>query len=664
MALFQSGCIGMFLFFLHSAVFAGDEFAAPEALVNDANSQLFEEIPSVYSASKYEQKTTKAPASISIVTADEIKKWGYRTFGDIVASLKGFYNTSDRTNGFVGTRGFGLAADYNTRLLLLIDGHRFNNNILESFDTSEGFPVDIDVIERIEVVRGPSSSLYGSSAFFGVVNVITKRGRDQQGFNVKGSYGNNDAYKTSVSHGERFNNGLETFVSGSFFNSQGNQQLYYPEFDNPASNNGMSVNHDEELAKKLLGKMTFGDFSFQGLYVNRKKDIPTASYLTAFNADENVKNESSFLELKYDHIFTNQLNVQSRISYNNFRETGDYPYLQTGGGLVVNKDLFRGQWWRYELEASKLVWQDHRLTAGGQYQVNFDQFLTNYDKQTYIKSAVSTDQWALFIQDDYAISDALTFSAGLRYDYFSVFGDTLNPRLGLIYNPWQTSSIKLLYGTAFRAPSQSELNYNDAGISTLPSGGLKPEQLETVEFILEHQFNSHLRAELNLFHSDITDVISLNPVNDDLVQNQNSGNVESNGLEIQLEDNWENGFQSRISYSWQGTQSKENSQRLTNSPEHMVKLNLITPLWTDKLFLGFETQYMSQRKTVSGGHVDDYVLSNITLFTQKWLPGVELSSSVYNLFDQRYYDPGSSEHQQNVIQQDGLTFRVKASVDF
>lgn len=210
---------------LQTQASAEDEFSEPDLLLTTEDDLLFQEIPSVYSASKYEQKVTKAPDSISIVTADEIKKYGYRTFGDILASLKGFYNTNDRNYGFAGARGFGLPSDFNTRLLLLIDGHRFNDNIYDSFDTSNGFPVDIDMIERVEIVRGPSSSLYGTSAFFGVINIITRRGRDQEGVNVTASYGSFDTYKTRVSYGDRFSNGVEMFLTGTFYDSQGNNSL-------------------------------------------------------------------------------------------------------------------------------------------------------------------------------------------------------------------------------------------------------------------------------------------------------------------------------------------------------------------------------------------------------------------------------------------------------
>lgn len=635
--------------------------------VSDTNSELFQDIPSVYSASKYEQKVTKAPASISIVTADEIKKYGYRTFRQILSSLRGFYNTNDRAYGFAGARGFGLPSDYNSRLLLLIDGHRYNDSMFDAFDTSEGFPVDIDVIERIEVVRGPSSSLYGTSAVFGVINIITKRGRDQHGFNIKSSYGSNDTHKTSLSAGKRFDNGVEAFATGSFYDSQGFNRLYYQEFDDSSTNNGLSIGNDGERDRKLMGKISFGDFSFQGLHLNRQKDIPTASFGGKFNSHgQTFRDQATFFELKYDHVFENQLSVQSRLSYNNYRFKGSLPTENTDYTSFVNSE-----WWRFEVEASKMLWNDHHITVGGQFQDNARQYQTFYSPEGGIASNVSTYQWALFIQDDYAITDELSFNAGVRYDYYSIFGSTVNPRVGLIYSPWQTTTFKLLYGEAFRAPNQNELNNNIPG-SVVANNKLQPEQLDTLEFIVEHYFTGQLRAEFNVFHTYLTDNITLTvPHGQNIATYQNNRDVESLGVETQIEHSWGDGFQGRLSYSWQDTINEKTGEPLSNSPEHMFKMNFIAPLWLDKVFLGFETQFMSSRKIPSGvairkkgGRVDDYVISNLTVYTQNWIKGLELSAGAYNLFDERYFDPASTDHTQNYIQQDGLTFRVKASLDF
>jgi outer membrane receptor for ferrienterochelin and colicins len=666
------------IFPLQEPGFAQDDISAPEALAKKGDDFLFQDIPSVYTASKYEQKVSKAPASISIVTADEIKKWGYRNFGDIMASLKGFYSTNDRNYGYVGARGFGLPSDYNSRLLLLVDGHRYNDNIFESFYTDEGFPVDVDMIERVEVVRGPSSSLYGTNAFFGVINVITKRGRDQEGANIRTSYGTFNATKTSVSAGKRFNNGIEAFLSGSFYNSDGNDHFFSKEFVDPAANNGFPTNggfynnNDGEQSKRLLGKLTYGDFTFEGLYVNRKKNLPTAPFETLFNSpNTNTVDQAYFYELKYDHTFENQLNVQSRISYNYYDYTGLYPFVDTGNVLNGN-DFVRGQWWRGSLEATKIFWDDHKVTFGGEFQHDYDQFQTNFNQlgNSVLDTKLSNTgsyRWALYTQDEFSITDNLTFNAGVRYDFFSIFGDTINPRLGLIYNPWKATTLKLLYGTAFRAPTQFEIHSLLAGLTF--NENLRPEQLETTEFIVEHYFNEHLRGEFNLFHTKVDHIIAQVPVSNDLSQNQNVDNVSSNGLELQLEDSWSNGFQARLSYSWQDTEYVSKDTRLPNSPEHMVKLNLIAPLWKDKVFLGFENRYMSGRKVqpkIDGtlGKVGDNVISNLTIFTRNWVKGLELSAGAYNLFDESYFDPGSTDHTQIGIQQDGLTFRTKASLNF
>lgn len=660
----------IFVISAQQTIVVADEHLITELSHSEVSAPLFQDIPSVYSASKYEQKVTKAPASISIVTADEIKKYGYRTFGQILSSLRGFYNTTDRAYGYAGARGFGLPSDYNSRLLLLIDGHRFNDSMFDAFDTSEGFPVDVDIIERIEVVRGPSSSLYGTSAVFGVINIITKRGRDQHGANVKYSYGTNDTHKVSASYGNRFQNGLETFLTGTFYDSEGYDTLYYREFDQHvpghdlrATNNGLSIDSDGERNKKLMLKAAFGDFSFQGLHVNRNKDIPTASFGLPFNSQaQTFADQASFFELKYDHTFENQLNIQSRLSYNNYRFKGT---------SSVFTSFVDSAWWRYELEARKLLWNSHHITVGGQYQDNFRQYQSVFTPQFQLSSPSNqnTYQWAVFIQDDYTVTDEISLNAGLRYDFYSIFGSTINPRVGLIYAPWQSTTFKLLYGEAFRAPNQNEL-YNNPG-TVVANPELKPEKLDTIEFIIEHYFTQQLRAELNVFHTNINDNITLTDIGNGRAKYQNNRNVESTGVEVQLENSWGDGFQGRLSYAWQDTVNEKTGERLTNSPEHMIKLNLIAPLWKDKVFLGFETQFMSSRKTPLkpinfnlGGRVGDHVISNLTIFTQNWVKGLELSTGVYNLFDQRYFDPASADHVQNAIQQDGIQYRVKASLDF
>ena len=142
------------------------------------------------------------------------------------------------------------------------------------------FPLDVDLIERLEIIRGSSSSLYGSSAFFGVINVITK---DLKGLEVTGSVGSFGTGEGRLSYGQTFGNGLDVMLSGSGYDSRGHKRLYFKEFDAPETNNGIAENADSDESKKFFGKMKFADFTLQGMYGERDKAIPTASFETVFN---------------------------------------------------------------------------------------------------------------------------------------------------------------------------------------------------------------------------------------------------------------------------------------------------------------------------------------------------------------------------------------------
>ncbi|RDH89571.1 MAG: hypothetical protein DIZ77_04645 [endosymbiont of Seepiophila jonesi] len=296
--------------FFAGQVIAETEFADLESSLDDEE-LLFGDIPSVFSASKYEQKVTEAPARISIVTADEIQRYGHRTLMDVLNTLPGFQTSYDRNYSYTGARGFGVPGDFNTRILMLVDGHRINENIFDGVVPDRGFVVDIDLIDRVEVVRGPASSLYGSSAFFGVINVITKRGRDLQGAEVSVATGSQESYQGRISYGERFDNGFEMLLSASGYDSEGDDRLYYPEFDDPASNNGIAENVDDANNRNLYAKLSYGDFTLSGVYEEYEKGVPTASYETLFNDSRTRTWEGRvYLDLKYQLTWSTIL-VQS-----------------------------------------------------------------------------------------------------------------------------------------------------------------------------------------------------------------------------------------------------------------------------------------------------------------------------------------------------------------
>ena len=632
---------------------------------------VFQEIPSVYGASKFEQKVTEAPSFVTLVTAEEIRSHGYRTLAEILQSVTGFFVTYDRNYNYLGVRGFNRPGDFNTRVLLLVDGHRLNDNLYDQAGLGTESLVDVDLIDRVEVIRGPSSSLYGTNAFFGVINVVTKRGRDIRGLEVSAEGGSWSSYKARGTYGEKFSSGVEMLVSGSFFHSEGQDHLYFSEFDDPATNNGNTHKADDDQYPSFFGKLSYRGLTLQGGFVSREKGIPTASYGTYFPTNETRStDEHGYASLKYEYQLSQQVDLEGRIYYDRFYYQGDYLYdysTTSVPDLVLNRDRSTGEWWGAELKVGARVFEAHNVAAGLEYRDNFRQDLWNADtapRFTYLDHEGSTQNWAIFSQDEFSISENLILNAGIRYDNYESFGGTVSPRVALIRN-FERTSIKALYGKAFRAPSAYERFYVGTGFKSNPS--LDPENIATYELVLEHSLTDHLRATVGGYFYRIDDLVSLvTDPSDGMLVFQNAGNTEAKGLELQLEMHGRDalGVSGRLGYALQQAKDRNSGRRLTNSPTHLLNFNAVVPVFDDKLFAGLEVIYMSERATLSGGDTGSYSVTNLTLFSTNLFKRLEVSASVRNVLDKTYSDPGSGEHVQDAIEQDGRSFWLKIKYGF
>ncbi len=627
---------------------------------------LFMEIPIVVTASRMGQPVTEAPSSVTVITANEIKKYGYRTFVDILRSIKGFYVSYDRNYHYIGVRGFSRPGDINTRILFLVDGHRVNDNIFETAPIGTESIIDVDLIDRVEVTRGPGSSLYGSNAFFGVINVITKDGSDFKGAEVSAEAASYDTFKGRLSYGDTFKNGVEMILSGSYYDSKG-QDLYYKEFDDPDTNNGIAKDSDDDQYKNIFAKLLFGDFTLLGTYVTREKGIPTASYETEFNDSRTrTMDERSFLDLKYEHNFERLMDVTVRLYYDEYKYFGDYTWDYSEDEepyLVVNKDTAVGKWWGTDLMLARELLEKHKLLVGAEYRNNFTQDQKNFDEEVYLDDRRDSRNWAIYMQDEYSISEGLLLNIGVRHDHYETFGGSTNPRLALIYSPLEKTTLKIIYGEAFRAPNVYELYYDD-GETQKANPDLGPETIRTYEIILEQYVGNHIRASVGGFYYEAKDLLNLETdPEDDILVYKNVDSVDARGLELELEGKW-NALEGRLSYTFQEAENRQTGSILTNSPKHLAKLNLIVPFFGEKLFASPEVQYMSRRKTLGGDYTDDFMVANLTIFSQSIVKGLDVSASIYNLFDDKYADPASEEHSQDTIEQDGRNFRLKFTYKF
>ena len=641
----------------------------PSALAQhtDLSEKSLEELMNitVTTASKHEQLATEAPASVTVITREEIKKYGYRTLGDVLRSVRGFYVTYDRNYTYLGVRGFGPPGDYNTRILLLIDGHRMNENIYDSLMAGTEFQLDVDLIQRIEVIRGPASSLYGSNALFGVINLITRRGGEVKGVETSLNAGSFGTFAGRATYGENFG-GIDLLVSGTINDSRGHGNLFFPEFNFPETNNGMAVRADDDRFTDWFGTVSWQGWKLQGLYTYREKGIPTASFGTVFNDRRNrTMDGRRYIDLSYEHTFNGKWQFSARGYYDNSRYDGAYIFAANSLGepaRTLNIDAARGQWWGGELKLSRQVLRKHRFTAGGEFRSNLEQWQANYDVvpfYSYLDDHRSSRDWGAYLQDEFSIRRDLILNAGIRFDRYGRFDGTVNPRLALIYQRSANTTAKLLYGTAFRVPNTFEMYYYAPDYSNNP-WGLKPEKIRSTEAVVERRFARHFAISVSGYYNWIKDMVAEQP--DPVTGNvmyRNLDDISGRGLEFEVSGKLHGGWEGRASYALQETMHDRSAQPLTNSPKHLGKLNLSIPLVKDDIFAGVEGQYTSRRRTVHDTWVGGFPIVNVTLFSSRLLKPFEISGSLYNVFDKRYADPVSDSLVEDAIAQDGRNFRVK-----
>jgi len=648
-------------------------FAAEKELLalSSLDQLLNTEVTTVTSASKYQQDISDAPASVTIITSDDILKAGYRNLAEVLNSVRGFYTLYNRNYHFVGMRGFSPLGDYNTRMLLLVDGYRLNDAVYEQASLGTDFPVDLDLIDRIEIIRGPGSSLYGTNAFMVVINVITKEGKQLHGGELATSGGSYNAWTGRVTGGGKTANGIDLLVSSSYRDSVGKQRLRFPEY--AATNGGIAQGLDGENSGDLLAKASWKDISFIVLHQTRDKTVPTAPYEAIFNDPASKTSDRHTLAgiLYNRHGGFADLNL--RLSYNRYEYDGDYP-LDYSGVRILNRDTVVGEWVASDLFASKNI-GNHLLTAGMEHRWQFNRQQRNFDvvpaPYVYLDDNHRSLVQGYYLQDEYHILPRLILNAGVRVDSYDSFGTTANPRAALIWKPYDNTVLRLGYGEAFRAPNAYELYYAD-GSTAKANPGLKPEKLRSFEVRWDQFIGNNIQTTVTGFYTRISDLlVQTTDSSDGMMVFSNKSNIESKGVELQLEGKWENGVSGRLSYSYQDARNIDTNQTLENAPRTVAKAALTVPLlFLKQHFATIEGCYGSSRLNAAGESIAGAAIVNLTLLSRELLKGLDLSASLYNLFDTRYSMPAGHEQVNSLgeslqgIRQDGISFRVKASWRF
>lgn len=615
----------------------------------------------VYSASKFVQKASQAPAVVTVISAADIRRYGWRTLADVARSVRGLYVSYDRNYSYLGQRGFLRPGDYNTRFLLLVDGNRVNDAVYDQAPMGGEFPVELELIERIEFVPGPGSSIHGSNAFFGVINVVTKKTADLPGTRATLEAGSANARKASVSTSWRVAGGAELLLAASVHRSAGRDQ-YYPEFDHPGQHHGVAQGLDYEHGERLLARATGGPFSLTVMHARRVKGVPTASFAQPFNDPRShTVDRQSYLNAAWHTHSPGPEQLKARAFWGAYDSVGAYV---NDGDLTLNRDGSSARWWGLDVALVSTRRAGHTLMAGLDYQRDYRLHQFTYTIAPYtlfLDDRRHTARSGLYLQDEVALSTQTMLNLGLRHDRSSGLAGVTSPRVAVIHRIGQETTLKLISGSAFRAPNAFERYYALPGPGgQLPNPGLAAETIRSNELALVRQFGPHARLSATVFDSTVNAIITqIQTPGVPEPRFENGARIRARGVEFEYERRWLSGAALRASVS----AARVGDGQQVNAPRQLAKINLAAPLGASAWRAAVEAQYVGARGTAPKAAPAFWVV-NANLVRSRLLRNAEASLAIYNLLDRRYADPGSFDHRQDRLAQDRRSLLARISYAF
>lgn len=611
----------------------------------------------VIGATKYAQAQNEVAAAVSILTRQEIRAFGWRTIDEALASLPGVYQTYDRQYTYLGTRGFGVPGDYNTRLLVTVNGNRVNDPAYDGGPMGRQLPLDLALIERIEYIPGPGGALYGQNAMFGVVNIVTRQGAELQGLEAAvAAQQPQSAREGRVSWGRSFSGGLDVLLSASSMRASGEDRFYTFGASGIA---GVAKGLDGERTQQFFARVAHGGWSFEYVFGDWTKEDPTGAYLSdPLVAGQSQGDRYSLAQAGYEAELADEVRLQARLFWGREQYSSRLRY---GTEFAFPG---RSDWRGLEVRLLSTRLTDHKLMLGFEAQDNtrVDQYIQDLAlPQNDILIRSPGYRYGLFVHDEWRLAEGVTATMGLRADRNDITRTSVSPRLGLIWQAGATTTFKTLYGQAHRAPNAYERDYDD-GFAQISNPALGGERIDTLEFVLDHLLRRDFALRATVYKWDLHDLITLglDPASG-LPQYQSGGVTRAHGAELSADRTWAQGARLRSSVSLQDVEDSH-GQRLLNSPRWLARLNLSGPLPWAGLRAGYEWRYDGRRLSRDGSWLGGHAVSNLNLRTESIVPGVQFTLGIYNLFDKRFSHPGADTNWQNAIEQDGRA--VQLSLNF
>lgn len=594
------------------------------------------------------------PSSITIISREEIKRIGATKLEEIVKFVPGFQSNRTGSSGVhtsLVSRGRRIG-QAGKEVLILLDGRRINEDWAGGhvFNNRQ---VSIEHAQRVEFIRGPGSSIYGTNAFLGVINIVTGNHNE-----IRGALGSHNMLDTSIQVAKAYENGEVSFFAKRNVDEGESIDTYRYQDDVFLSNKDPFENYE------LYLKGSYGSFNSKVRLLERESNQFYATHNAGLDGNHwNTK--LVYFDLGYDTALNEQLYLSSNFFYTKF-DTKSYttidltPFLghqqnrklaDSGGFLHFKYNNKAGTRWLlgYEYRHPEMIEARNQHVGS-----STDLFITQSESPRTIQG--------LFGQYQYDINSHFNYILGVRIDEFSDVGSHVSPRAGLVYLANEQHSYKFLYGEAFRAPSRNEVDtINIANLEGNPD--LSPEVSKTWEFVWQITMRSSY-VSTTLFSTEIEDNIiatpsSISPGKRTWV---NTGVVYISGLELEWRNEWSGTLNTRLAV----THLFDNAEARSAESDSLLTavINYAQPGYAISLVSGYESVKYDKNNTVQGFNR----LSERVLFSGKIsylsISKLDLYLKINNITDKSYISPTSQVADTVGIPNRGRTFELGVNYDF
>lgn len=610
-----------------------------------AEDALFQPLPVVEAAALHAQTLEEAPANVTVIGASEIRKYGYRTLAEALSSVRGFYVTNDRIYQYVGVRGFSLPGDYNTRFLVMLNGHPLTENVYSSNNFfGQDFGLDMDLVERIEIIRGPTSALYGSNGIFASVNIVTRSPVDSARWQMSTETGSFGEKKALASVSAYLGKGVNLLLEASMFNNSG-QDLYFPKTDDTSTNYGWVRGADSERGFHTFANLIWRNWSFTAYFNSRQKKPPMAWDNSAIFGDTgaHVQDERNFIGATYSRDIGSTGKLRWSTYFDQYRYDDRFDY-QDGATIQDLRNVARGDWVDSQVTYSFDARRAGTLTLGLDGSFEFRNLQQNFVVSPYPAGVLLISrpnrQAAVFAQEELKLARKWKAYLGLRFDASRNFASDVSPRLALVYEHSLATTWKFVYGRPFRNASVYEQYYQD-GLSLLAAPKLRPETAQTFELSLERRLKRQWKLIFTGFEYRLNDLIQVVYPNGGLPGwYDNSLRDRASGAEAELNGTLWKGIEANVSFAFQWDDvTLPASDPLPNSPHNLDKVRIGVPMFRGKLFASGAFSYMSSRETIADALLGSVALADFTVTTRHLHPDFDIQAGVRNAFNTTYFVP-------------------------